>query len=309
MGKKDITLNAFLGDAHIFADLLNGCCFQGKTVILPEELLPLDSAQYTSTNQGKPGKKYRDLKKLWYQEEPVAIFAIENQERRDYRMPVRCMRYDADEYERQIKAFEAEQKSVSIIFRPGKAISLLPVLTIVLYYGQEEWTVPRRLSEMIAFRSKTARFREQIPDYPLRLISVRKDMDIELFHTELREVMGILQRVDDKRAMQIFFENNRAAFSRLTEQAFEVIVNCTNSPKLRKYMLENKEGECVDMCRAFEEWMEDCRTEGIKEGIKEGENRFARLIQLLERDSRYSDISKAADNPVIRNRLYRKYGL
>ena len=179
------------------------------------------------------------------------------------------------------------------------------MLTIVLYYGQEEWTVPRRLSEMIAFRSKTARFREQIPDYPLRLISVRKDMDIELFHTELREVMGILQRVDDKRAMQIFFENNRAAFSRLTEQAFEVIVNCTNSPKLRKYMLENKEGECVDMCRAFEEWMEDCRTEGIKEG----ENRFARLIQLLERDNRYSDISKAADNPAIRNRLYRKYGL
>lgn len=82
MGKKDITLNAFLGDVHIFADLLNGCCFQGKTVILPEELLPLDSAQYTSTNQGKPGKKYRDLKKLWYQEEPVAIFAVENQEQR-----------------------------------------------------------------------------------------------------------------------------------------------------------------------------------------------------------------------------------
>ena len=63
---------------------------------------------------------------------------------------------------------------------------------------------------------------------------------------------------------------------------------------------------CIrDRCRAFEEWMEDCRAEGIKEG----ENRFARLIQLLERDDRYSDISKAADNPVIRNRLYRKYGL
>ena len=128
---------------------------------------------------------------------------------------------------------------------------------------------------------------------------------IDLFHTELREVMGILQRVDDKKSMQIFFENNRTAFSRLTEQAFEVIVNCTNSQKLRKYMLENKEGECVDMCRAFEEWMEDCRAEGVKKG----ENRFARLIQLLERDSRYSDISRAADSPAIRNRLYRKYGL
>ena len=107
----------------------------------------MDSAQYTSTNQGKPGKKYRDLKKLWYQEEPVAIFAVENQECRDYRMPVRCMRYDADEYERQIKAFEAEQKSVSIIFRPGKAISLLPVLTIVYIMGRRNGRFPARLSK------------------------------------------------------------------------------------------------------------------------------------------------------------------
>ena len=30
MGKKDITLNEFLGDPHIFADLLNGCFFRGR---------------------------------------------------------------------------------------------------------------------------------------------------------------------------------------------------------------------------------------------------------------------------------------
>ena len=29
------------------------------------------------------------------------------------------------------------------------------------------------------------------------------------------------------------------------------------------------------MCRAFEEWMEDCRTEGIKEGHKRRRNKFA----------------------------------
>lgn len=291
---------------HIFADLLNGCCFQGKTVILPEELLPLDSAQYIQHQSGKTREKIQRFEKAVVSGRTSCHIC--GRESGIQRLSDACPLYallTRMNTNVRLRLLRLEQKSVSIIFRPGKVISLLPVLTIVLYYGQEEWTVPRRLSEMIAFRSKTARFREQIPDYPLRLISVRKDMDIELFHTELREVMGILQRVDDKRAMQIFFENNRAAFSRLTEQAFEVIVNCTNSPKLRKYMLENKEGECVDMCRAFEEWMEDCRTEGIKEG----ENRFARLIQLLERDNRYSDISKAADNPAIRNRLYRKYGL
>ena len=321
MGKKDITLNAFLGDAHIFADLMNGCCFQGNTLIRPEELLPLDSAQYTRTNQGKPGKKYRDLKKLLFQEEPIAILAVENQDRRDFRMPVRCMRYDADEYERQIKAFEAESKSTQSAFEPETVIRLLPVFTLVLYYGREEWTIPGKLYDMVDFHRKARRLRGQVPDYPLRIISVTKDMDIDLFHTELREVMGILQRMDDKESMKAFFEADRAAFSQLTDQAFEVIVNCTNSRKLRKYITENREGGCVDMCRAFDEWIEDCRKEaliegkkagrkeGEKRGIKEGEARLARLIQLLENEGRIADIFEAAKNATIRNRLYKKYGL
>ena len=53
---------------------------------------------------------------------------------------------------------------------------------------------------------------------------MRTDIDIELFRTELREVMGILQRADDKEAMRRFFDENRQAFSRMTERGFEVII-------------------------------------------------------------------------------------
>ena len=52
MGKKDITLNEFLGDPHIFADLLNGCFFRGRQEIRPEELLPMDSVQGTESRSG-----------------------------------------------------------------------------------------------------------------------------------------------------------------------------------------------------------------------------------------------------------------
>lgn len=58
MGKKDITLNEFLGDPHIFADLLNGCFFRGRQEIRPEELLPMDSVQGTENRIGKPGKGF-----------------------------------------------------------------------------------------------------------------------------------------------------------------------------------------------------------------------------------------------------------
>ncbi|MFR6329695.1 MAG: hypothetical protein ACLUOI_13245 [Eisenbergiella sp.] len=62
MGKKDITLQDFLGDPYIFADLFNGCCFGGEQVIHAEELSPLDSVQCTKDNRGTPGKRARDIK-------------------------------------------------------------------------------------------------------------------------------------------------------------------------------------------------------------------------------------------------------
>ena len=49
MGKKDITLNEFLGDPHIFADLLNGCFFRGRQEIRPEELLPMTACRALKT--------------------------------------------------------------------------------------------------------------------------------------------------------------------------------------------------------------------------------------------------------------------
>lgn len=87
----------------------------------------------------------------------------------------------------------------------------------------------------------------------------------------------------------------------MTESGFEVIITCTNSRKLRKYMSDNLEGGIVDMCKAFDEWMDDCR----EEGIKKGESRFALLIQKLAEENRMSEILRAAENAALRKRLYK----
>ena len=78
MGKKDITLQDFLGDPYIFADLFNGCFFGGEQVIHAEELSLLDSVQCTKDNRGTPGKRARDIKKLLYCQSPAAVLAVEN---------------------------------------------------------------------------------------------------------------------------------------------------------------------------------------------------------------------------------------
>ena len=38
MGKYDMCMKKFLQNKEHFADLFNGCCFQGKQIILPEDL-------------------------------------------------------------------------------------------------------------------------------------------------------------------------------------------------------------------------------------------------------------------------------
>ena len=201
----------------------------------------MDSVQGTESRSGKPGeKRIRDTKKLFYRHRPAAVLAVENQENPDCRMPVRCMRYDADEYERQIKAIAAVHKEKTGLSRFGEEDRLIPVFTLVLYYGTAEWDYPDRLHDLLEFGGAAQWLLDMVPDYPLTRLSVRKDLDIELFRTELREVMGILQRVDDKAAMCAFVNANRDAFTRMTERGFAVIVNCTNSRRLEKYIRENQ---------------------------------------------------------------------
>ncbi len=86
------------------------------------------------------------------------------------------------------------------------------------------------------------------------------------------------------------------------------------------------------MCRAFDEWMEDCRKEGEARGIKIGEERgrlrgekrgekerkkeesrraktsFTAYFN-FGAEGRTADILRVAEDASLRNRLYRKYGL
>ena len=48
---------------------------------------------------------------------------------------------------------------------------------------------------------------------------------------------------------------------------------------------------------------------GIQEGIKEGENLFALLVNKLIEDGRREDIERAATDEVYRNSLYVEYQL
>ena len=151
---------------------------------------------------------------------------------------------------------------------PGR---LAPILTLVLYFGQEPWDGPRTLKEMLDLRHCPTEVARQIADYPLHLIEVREYPRLERFHSDLQYVFGFLQRDRRKEELYQYVAENRAAFSHLDGAAYQMIQVMSHSSGLlkEKEEYENEEGE-IDMCQALLDMREECISIGKEKGREEG---------------------------------------
>ena len=73
MGRDNVIVNRWFSQKERFADLMNGCLFQGQQVILPEQLEKIDretdlfipEKPGTEMIQGKGIQRYRDVAMRW----------------------------------------------------------------------------------------------------------------------------------------------------------------------------------------------------------------------------------------------------
>ena len=283
MGKNDVALGAYFSDPQIFADLFNAWMYGGKQVIDPGSLMTEDSVQ-PRPEYARPYKHVRDVVKM-YQKDGVqlVLLGIENQEQVDYSAPVRIMQFDGADYQNQVRRTEEENRKrlelktgLPAFFREDR---IVPVITLILYFGEEEWDRPVRLHDMLAFPEKDSTIRSLVPDYPIHVISVRRNgsagMDISLLHTELRQVFGFLQLQEDKEGLKRYVEENRPVFSRLSSNAALFLAASAHETRLLKGL--NRKEEHYDMCRALDEWYADGVSEGEKIGEKRGEERGKKI--------------------------------
>lgn len=70
-------------------------------------------------------------------------------------------------------------------------------------------------------------------------------------------------------------------------------------------LLERQEEREVHMC----EYIDMLEARGQAKGEEKGEKRLGRLIQLLLKEKRYSDIEEVSGDRVRRQELYRQYGI
>lgn len=137
MGQKDISEKILLAYNDVFADILNGLLFDGQEIVTPDSLTDLSETAFYKADTTELHQMERDVVKQWNDRSVnFAIYGIENQSAEDRLMPARIIGYDGASYRAQM----SDRERFPI---------LSPVLTIVLYFGEDHWTGPRTLKEIL----------------------------------------------------------------------------------------------------------------------------------------------------------------
>ena len=207
MGVIDTEGKIYLSNNEIFADAFNYLLYRGENVIKPSELKEMDTTQASAIfGNGKRFniQKQRDLLKVWSaKSDENAIYVVlgaEIQDKVNYAMPVRNGLYDMLGYSKQIEEIKCSKKSAKTKMSSeeylsgiGKNDKLIPIITLVIYFGDNRWDGPKSLHEILDFNDNS--LKEFVPDYKLNIISPY-DMDeeeFEHFNTDFGMALKIIK--------------------------------------------------------------------------------------------------------------------
>ena len=289
MGKGNAAVKQWLKNKERFADLFNGTMFQGKKIILPEELESIESeADILITDKGEQTReiqRYRDLVMRWKSGVHLVILGCENQAKIHYAMPVRNMLYDSLSYTEQVKLIgersqnEPNKKMTEEEFLSKfcKDDKIYPVITLVLYYGQKKWDASINLYDMFpkeVLKNELEILKKYVPNYQINLVEANNIENLEVFQTDLQEIFGMLQYRNNKKDLVNYIRTKETYFRNVDEETYQVIREFLHSERILKKEISKGQGKgTINMCKALEDLYND--------GIEQGEQK--KLLDLIKK--------------------------
>ena len=279
MGKQDLLAKKYMSDNEKFADVFNYYLYNGKQVIKPENLHEESISEialpYSEKNKNTFIEKYRAIIKRCVVKSDnhytYFLLGIENQSEIHYAMPVRNMLYDSLNYSGQVNRIEKNHKkckdklsSAEYLSGVTKSDKITPVITLVLYWGNEAWDGPKSLYEM--FKETDLDILRYVNDYHINLIEPKDIKDFSKFRTELGKVLEFINASDSLAKMKEILENNHEYYLHMDLESARMIETFRKAKIDMKQYEKNKEE--VDMCKAIEDMILEGKQEGIQEGIK-----------------------------------------
>ena len=275
MGSKEEPMITYYEDARHFAWLVNGWIYHGNGGIEPTQIKPKNIRLTGRTGKGRITRtrtRYRDISKTIGNATIFLIIGTEFQSFVDYSMPVRVMDYDSLEYKDQIQAIHTTRKNEAIASgrAPGVDLSplkkedrLVPVITLVLYMGEDPWNADERLLEFpkdLASMFLTIKYQKN----PVTLKAILHS--IPEFHAVEKETFDTVWGFLDKRVLEY------------------------------KVEAQSAEGD-VNMCVAIDMMLADERKQGHERGLSEGrslEKEFL-ILKMLKNNLPIDQIAAITD--------------
>ena len=293
MGEKDILEKKLLMFNDVFADFVNGIMFDGKDVVKEDELVDLSGWIHYKGDDSKHRFQDRDVVKLWKKENVViSLIGIENQDIPDKNMVFRVLSYDGASYRSQLVEEESRKRKKNAGI-DGEFHDIFPVITFVIYYGEEDWKHETTLHKRLNLDSELKHY---VSDYSINLIDLKKlsEDDINKFKKDFKLIADYMVKGSKHKADHIDLNH--------PEEVSELILRLTGEEL-------PFEVECEEGGKNMEKFFEPMFERAEARGRAEGENCLARLISLLMSEGKNDKIKDVVENEEIRHGLYREYGI
>ena len=296
----DIVLKNYWNNSEQFADLFNGALFDGEQIIKAGELVDVDTEESIVLEHKKYAesiKASRDnikiRKKSTVYGVELILLGMESQEHIHYAMPMRVMGYDYAAYKKQYDSNAQKYKTAEglnedeFLSKMKNTDKFIPVITVVVYYGEKEWDGAKTLHEMLNIPEKMIKY---VNDYKMLLVEA-KENNLVLHNVNNRDLFSLLEILLDtelskheakEKAIQYCEEHN-------TEKTVIMTVAGATNTKLDYNSLAKGDGR---MCTVFDEIARESEAVGEIRG---------RAIEIIE-----TGIEFGLSESDILNRLQKK---
>jgi len=157
------------------------------------------------------------------------------------------------------------QSSDEFLSNFKKTDRLHPVVSLCVYYGENEWDGPFCLSDMLEIPEKLNPF---ISDYKMNLLQLRKSGFLHFRNSDVNVVFDVSRAIYERDFEKI---NTLYKNQEISAELGVVIGAITESQKLIDHALQSeRRGGQINMCSALEELVNEGVERGRQEGIREG---------------------------------------
>ena len=282
-GSTDNTEKILEDHNDVFADIINGLIFAGEQRILPESLENTAVHSQYKADDEKVHELERDVAKYWKdQDVQLAICGIENQSSVEKYMPFRIIGYDGTAYRSQLQ---------------DKRKEILPVMTIVLYFGTEHcWYGKRNIKGLMKIPEGLD---DYINDYKMQVFEVAwlTEEQISRFRSDFKIVANFFVQ---KRKNKDYIPDDPTEIKHIDEVL--KLLQVMTGDEHYKEVIRKKKG-VRSMCDVAERLEKMGIAKGIEIGKSEGiiEGKMQVYKNLLERGFSEKEAKEITEIPETMN--------